>query len=543
MQIIVDDINNLRPLITAPMDTCVTAGEILRISAVAVDQNIPPDFLYLSASGEPFELDISPAGFTPNPDDSFPSPAVINFQWDTRCVHVRQRPYRVVFRVDDARPPNDRLTDFAETNILVIGPAPRLDTAIVLPNSAIRLEWQPYTCSNARNMMVYRRKGDFPFALDSCFTGPPPGFELAGSVDINTTFFVDDNDGEGLEKGPKYCYVIVADFPDGAESKPSPEKCAALPLDVPLITNVDVDQTGTSGVINVAWTQPLELDSLVSPPAYLYELFGNDQNNLLFSSNELRDTTFTWSGPNTEDTANRVLLDFYTTNNQLESTAEASSVFLQTTPGGQRVGLNWSADVPWSNNGQYHLIYRRDNQSGNYILIDSIFGENDSYSYLDLGQSNGIPLTDGEQYCYFVETRGSYYNDAFSKVLSNRSQIACDIPRDSTPPCPPVLTLDVPDCDSIFADKDCGSQIADLPNSNRLKWVPDLSDGCDTAIAEYRIYYRPNLNADYEFLESTFISKGINGCYPITASKIFHDTMLIGSHIERHTVQELIIRI
>jgi hypothetical protein len=55
MQIIVDDINNLRPLITAPMDTCVTAGEILRISAVAVDQNIPPDLLYLSASGEPFE--------------------------------------------------------------------------------------------------------------------------------------------------------------------------------------------------------------------------------------------------------------------------------------------------------------------------------------------------------------------------------------------------------------------------------------------------------------------------------------------------------
>ncbi len=537
MQIVVRDFNNLRPLITAPLDTCVVAGTTLRLTAIAEDQDDPPDFIYLSASGEPFEVDFSPATFSPNSDDSVSSPGALNFQWDTRCIHVRQKPYRVVFRVDDARPPREQLTDFAETNITVIGPSPNLDTAII-ENENIRLQWSPYFCSNAENMKIYRRKGDFPYDLDSCFTGPPAGFTEVGEVDINTISFLDNNNGMGLEKGPKYCYVIVAQFPDGALSRPSNEKCNALPLDVPLITNVDVLQTANNGSINVSWTRPLELDSNSNPPPYRYDLFGNNVGDLLVSRNDLLDTTFVWSGPNTEENANRAILHFTTNGNVFQDSISASSVFLTSSPGGQRVQLNWTASVPWSNNGQYHLIYRRNNNTGNFEVLDSIFAEGDNYAYLDQGQSNGIPLIDGEEYCYFVETRGSYYNDVFSQVLKNKSQISCDIPQDSIPPCPPVLTLDVPDCDSILADKECSGILADLPNSNILNWVPDLSERCDTAIAEYRIYYKSSSGSDFSFLTSvsadtTFfehrIEGNLAGCYVVTAVDSFDNESIFSN--------------
>lgn len=541
MQIIVRDFDNLRPLISAPADTCVVAGTTLRLIAVAVDQNTPPDFIYLSASGEPFEVAQSPATFSPDPDDSVSSPGALNFQWDTRCVHVRQKPYRVVFRVDDARPILEQLTDFAETNIKVIGPAPQLDTAI-LENENIRLRWSPYFCSNAESMKIFRRKGDFPYQLDSCFTGAPSGFVEIGEVSINTLEFLDDNNGAGLEKGPKYCYVLVAEFPDGALSRPSNEKCNSLPIDIPLITNVDVELTATNGRINVKWTRPLELDSVINPPPYRYDLFGNNQSNLLFFSNNLLDTSFVWNGPVTEDFQNKAILHFTSNGNIFQDSVSASSVLLTSTPGGQRVQLEWSADVPWSNNGQYHLIYKRNNNSGVFELLDSIFADGDNYSYLDQGQANGIPLIDGEEYCYFVETRGSYYNDVYSQVFSNRSQISCDIPQDSIPPCPPILSLEVPDCDSLLADKECSGVLADLPNSNLLKWTPDFSEGCDRDIAEYRIYYKSSTDGEYQLLSTVLydtlifehgIEGDLSGCYVVTAVDSFDNESAFSNEVCR----------
>ena len=53
------------------------------------------------------------------------------------------------------------------------------------------------------------------------------GFVKIGEVNgINTTSFVDDNNGNGLDEGMNYCYRVIAVFDDGAESIVSDEICA-----------------------------------------------------------------------------------------------------------------------------------------------------------------------------------------------------------------------------------------------------------------------------------------------------------------------------
>lgn len=540
MQIVVDDIFNLRPIVFPPADTCVIAGDQLRLLATARDPDNPPDFLYMDAFGEPFEVNQSPAGFTPDPSDSFPSPASLNFLWNTVCAHVRKDPYRLVFRVDDARPDalpfDETLTDFGETYITVIGPPPDPDTAEVINSDDMRIVWQPYNCTGADSMIIYRRVGDFEIGIDSCFIGAPEPYERIGAVEINTTTFIDNN----VIRGPKYCYALVAKFFDGAESRISPDVCNALPLTAPLITNVDVDVTNqNNGFIDLAWTTPFGLDSAIDPPPYRYDLYGNSLADQIGSINDLLDTTFTWIGVNTEDADNRFLLELYSRDSLLsQPAAAASSVFLESSPGGQQVFLQWTAETPWTNSGFYHRIYRRNNQTLQFEFLDSVYFEGDEYTYLDRGQADSTVLRDGVEYCYYVETKGSYFNDEFRKVLINRSQISCDIPRDSIAPCPPILSVETPNCDSIFQVNGFGCSgngatdtSATIEFDAHLFWTPDLLSPCDTAISHFNIYIINGLDTnfvarvDYILNQNEFeydISAN-PGCYLVTAVDSFQN--------------------
>ena len=74
--------------------------------------------------------------------------------------------------------------------------------------------------------------------------------------------------------GEIYCYVVVACYDDGAVSCPSPEVCATLLHDVPVITHADVVSTsGSPGVDSICWSKPTELDTLQYPGPYHYKIY------------------------------------------------------------------------------------------------------------------------------------------------------------------------------------------------------------------------------------------------------------------------------
>ena len=98
---------------------------------------------------------------------------------------------------------------------------------------------------------------------------------------------IDDNMGEGLASGSKYCYRILALFPlpEGGTSYVSEEKCVIINADAPIITNVSVKSTDiANGEININWIPPFELDTLLFPEPYSYKVSryeGYNQNNNL----------------------------------------------------------------------------------------------------------------------------------------------------------------------------------------------------------------------------------------------------------------------
>src|SRR5690606_24645295 len=124
-------------------------------------------------------------------------------------------------------------------------------------------------------MQVWRRIQSDPYEPDSCETGIRPGFELVGTTDMGITEFLDTNEGAGLAPGNTYCYRLVALYPSprSAESKVSEEFCITIDVDVPLVTNVSVEEThAETGEILVRWAPAYDVDTDQYPGAYQYEL-------------------------------------------------------------------------------------------------------------------------------------------------------------------------------------------------------------------------------------------------------------------------------
>jgi gliding motility-associated-like protein len=162
--------------------------------------------------------------------------------------------------------------------------------------------------------------------------------------------------------------------------------------------------------------------------------------------------------------------------------------------------------VPWGN--YRYEIFRRDPGAGSFSLLattaDTI--------YLDEG------LTNGETYCYYVRTEGSYNISGILSPLFNRSQEACGIPRDNVPPCPPDFWV-----------QGCDSTDTSTPEDalrNLVAWSEPEACGAD--IARYNVYYAPP--QDSVFQPIGFVLRGeeyilqhlpsignLAGCYYVTA--------------------------
>lgn len=502
MQILVEDAENDPPELAIPADTCVVAGSELLAEVTGTDPD--GDQVVLTAFGGVFEQLSSPAQFLPDPPAPQASPATGTFRWQTDCSHVREKPYQINFRAADYDPATGpSLADFKIWNVTVVAPAPTGLTAEAAPGKAVNLSWDNYSCAaQAETIQIWRKTDSTTFEPSNCQVGIPEGlgYELVAEVDANVVSFRD----EGLNPGANYCYRLVAVFPqpEGGTSYASEEACAQMLADAPVITKVSVDATDmANGAITIGWRSPFEIDEALFPPPYTYEVVRIDLQNPDASgeviSTRISDTTFVDTGLNTQDQPYGYKIYLYDASEDLiDSSAVAFSVRLEPTPGVGSIELEWSADVPWSNNSPeypYHYIYRNKvdaNNENSFILIDSVNVTDGNFTYLDDGSFNGSELSDEEEYCYYVVTQGSYGNDQINPPpLINLSQVACAQPNDTIPPCTP-LALNIPNgslegCEAFLEGKSCDFQNYE----NILVWEDDTESSCDDDIRSYNIYY------------------------------------------------------
>jgi hypothetical protein len=529
MQILVVDCDNDRPDLILPNDTCVVAGTVLDVTIFGIDPN--NDDVKIEAFSEIFNFPLaqSPATYSPVPgiDDFQPSvpPAELRFQWNTDCIHVKEQPYQVVFKITDNPDMGPKLATFKTWFITVVGPAPEWEDAqLDLSNRRATLEWDPYFCQGAEKMQIWRKVDGALFEPGNCETGMPDylGYELIKEVGIKDgsgspiTKFIDSNGGQGLAPGAKYCYRLVAVFPlpRGGESYVSKDTCVGPILaDVPVVTHVTVEKTDVAeGEIRISWRAPFDADPIQFPPPYQYQIYraigfarGSDSVNITPPGN-FDDTTFLDVGVNSQDNVYNYSIAAYASNGGfLGTSATASSVRLEAKSQVKRIELNWSAFVPWSNQIQTfpnkHLIYRgpEGSMDADLVLIDSVDVGMSGFVYLDEGQWDGIPLVDNQVYCYRVMTRGGYGNPNIAQPLKNFSQMICAQPGDTIPPCkvePPLRsTLDFVDCNDYyekFCDRDS--------YSNTIFWSRSENLECRSDVSGYNVYAASKVGDEFTLI-------------------------------------------
>ena len=527
--------------VTSLNDLCVVAGNTVEfpVSASDIDSG---NLVLLTASGGPLSSPFSPATFIAPAGWQVP-PVNGTFRWQTACIHISNQPYTVVFKAVDSLNKNiPKLADLKTVNIKVVGPAPE-DVQATAQFGEVEISWEkPYVCENAEQkyfygFSVWRREGTNPFTIDTC----TPGLKGKGYTELvfvtrqdkdGRYYFIDKN----VERGRTYCYRVLATFArisaggypyNLVESLPSAEACVQLPRDLPLITNVSVLETDpANGQMEICWSKPVagDLDTIVNHGPYRYQLLrapGLDGGALqpvpgaTFTVDnfwQANDTCFTDQGLNTAGEPYHYEVAFYTRGNfntPLGTTNDASSVFLTIKSTDNTNLLSWEAEVPWTNT-QY-TIYRLNKVSGQFEAI----GTSSVPKYDDRG------LVNGEEYCYYVRSQGTYSIGGVIDPIFNNSQEACGIPLDTIPPCVPELVV------TNICNGGSGAQ-PDPPYENTLNWTnPNTTcPGTDDAV-QYRLWFTPTEGAQLALLDvidgaentsyTHLLPEGLAGCYAISA--------------------------
>ncbi|MBP1672261.1 MAG: hypothetical protein H6Q25_76 [Bacteroidetes bacterium] len=495
MQVSIAACNNQPPEIHTLTDTCVTAGEILNFDVIVTDPNSSE--VTLTATGEPFLLSNSPAFLQ---STSGPPPITSSFIWNTECSHVKKGKYVAHLKAEDNGPVIN-LVSFKTIFITVVAPKPENPVAIPSGNT-IKISWNKEICNNASGYKIYKRTDSYPFEPDVCETGLPgyAGYQLLGTTfSIHDTTFTDDGTLIPIYHGNWYCYRIVAYFPDGAESYVSDEVCAYIVNDAPLITQVDVDSTDQSfGKINVSWLAPPEIDTTLVEEPYFFKIYRASSENPVFDEvtivNFDQMYQFIDENLNTESVTYFYKVEFWGEGDfgpfMVETSDQASSVFLQTTPTDNAIILSWNPRVPWLNRA--FNIYRLNPQTDQF---DSV-GTTHLLTYTDYGLQNGV------EYCYYIKSIGGYFAPDSIFPLYNRSQIKCEEPIDNVPPQLPDISITT-DCDQVL-----------------ISWTFD-NDTAYLDVFKYYIYYRPNYQSEFYLLDSV-MGYG-DPCFPNVCEKILED--------------------
>lgn len=513
MQIQVYRTDNNPPENMTLRDFCVEAGSLIQYDIISLDPD--SDQIIQTATGGPFEQVVSPATFETT--TSGRGYSVSRFTWNTDCNHIRYFPYSIVVKAEDKNSELS-LVDIDNFFIKVIGPAPESLQAKPTSNS-VRLSWHTCSCENVTGYEIYRREGQSGYIKDSCDTGLPvsSGFIKIGETnDRFDTTFTDNNNENGLMQGIQYCYRVVAIYNDNTPGYPSEEVCAILIPGTPAMINVSVTSVAQDGSIFLAWAKPTGLDSIGAAGPYEYilyrytDLWGtNFSNQFSFKTNDLNDTTYVDTPLNTLLYPYSYKLELYNDdppdNRFLIGKQEiVSSTFLDIQPSDNSNIISIRKNVPWINTE--YVIYR---QRINSLIFDSV-GITNNETYEDTG------LINGREYCYQVKSNGWRPIDGKNYTSINLSHIACATPIDTSPPCPPVLSV-TSFCDSLY---------------NLLVWT-NPNNYCANDVVKYRIYYSPNLSDNPSLLDSTLSAndtvyfhyppESLAGCYRVTAVDSFEN--------------------
>ena len=543
MQVLIEDCKNDPPKVETIDKICVVAGQLIKFPVRATDPNAGQK-VSLTALGGPFVVEpaadravFKGTGGT----NKFQVPPVVDtFRWQTTCNQIEEYPYTVVFKAVDNFNDSTGLSDLKTVQIKVVGPPPILEELKPGTNQ-VKVAWRkPYACENALNryfyaFSVWRREGSNPFPLDTCTTGLDGkgytriAYDTTFQIENGRYIYVDNT----TESGRTFCYRIVAHFARRTVSNspynlvaslPSNELCAQLKRDIPLITNVSVQETNAAtGRILVRWTKPLaaDLDTVLNPGPYKYVVFratGITKTVLqpiagaTFTSatyTGANDTTWIDNNLNTIQNPYSYRIGFYVKGDSLLGYSNtASSHFLTVGSSDRTTILTWQKDVPWSNSN--YDIFRLNRSNNQFEPI----GSTNETTYRDGG------LTNKTEYCYYVQAVGSYSINGVPSPLINLSQRACGTPIDTVPPCPPVLTV-TNGCDSTGV-------ISENDIKNKLNWTNPAKTckGSEDAV-KYNVYYADTEGGAFRRLETiNDINKtntehkegnSVAGCYYVTA--------------------------
>lgn len=537
MQILVISCENDPPSIDVVEELCVVAGEQINLPIVINDPN-EGDKVGLFASGGPFIVNDNKA--TLENQNGFEEPEYTsNFVWQTTCNHISDRYYQVVLRaVDDYFTDSTGLATLKTIRIKVVGPPPE-NLMAESEISGIRLTWDaPYACevtdsSFFQGFSVWRKVGSTSFPLDTCDPG------LSNSQYTKIIFQTKNKSGSSyttidnnVEKGITYCYRVVAEFArlsstgnpfNRIESLSSNEICQQLARDLPALTKVSIQTTDqTTGTVHVRWTKPLaeDLDTVVNPPPYTYELYRSLDDGIIFNvvpeftvtTNTLSepiDTNFFDINQNTVDIQPHYFIRFYSNNQEYGDAPSVSSTFLTVNPSDKLQELSWVEFVPWTKT-EYNIYYREPG-GGTFEFLENTNVSNFTHT----GLVNGL------EYCYYIEAIGSYNIPNIEDPLINLSQQVCSVPYDNVPPCPPKL-----DVSNLCND---GSEIIDLTDLiNTLIYTRPNADCNDTDdVQGYYIYFNDIEGQEMIKIDSIFDeevnrymhtpTRGISGCYAVSA--------------------------
>jgi hypothetical protein len=422
-------------------------------------------------------------------------------------LHVKNQPYKVVFKVTDSPPAGPRLVRFKTVSIRVIAPPPEFENVIVNPIAKnVNLQWKDHFCENVTAIQVWRRVAQYQYEQGECNIGMPHflRYTLLTTLPGDTQGYTDSN----LAIAAQYCYRIVALVGENKiPSRISMDTCLIpKPAEAPVITNVSVLETGEStGKVEVRWTPPFDIDQNQYPPPYEYKVYRSTGfgNNIFteITPNTILDTLLIDIQNNTLDVPYEYRVTLFVpalTSESIDTSSIASSVFLKAESRPGTIELFWEAKTPWSNYIEafpYHRIYRSTSPSGPFTLIDSVDVNENGFQYADNGKFQNEPLLENQLYYYKVLTRGSYGNPEIHEPLENFSQISNGAILDSRPPCTPVVVLEKIDCSSFSCSTDS--------YYNKLTWSYPDDATCVESSVTYKVFVADTEDADFVPLATT----------------------------------------